>query len=446
MVKLTNREFNAIVLDAKDPENKGRYLVRIPLLQPLLSEKRGIWVKNHIHKYRDNTGSGIGRYGQYFPLHPNTRVLVKFYENDFNTGYIDRILDDDIPNSTITGTSEPAYQRGSTELPRKRIPLPFGAKSDRDEIYQVIRTPKYDNLILISEDSAGNPVPEDSIHIYHKRDYNRLVFNKNGAYITSKNKFTQIIKDNIYKEYLKSQYKYTKLDYHSIVENERRDYIAQNYYLLSNKSIYIQANDNAIHLISHGKAGTINITANSFIALSAVERNAIIALYSKNYLGLVSDGYTLLGSNKKLNVVSRGELTISSSTKIKLIAPVIEIETSMLKRRIVSQTNLPTSPGEVLDKTQKAADKNLGKPSSQEVFKQEKELNYSKTLAPGEESDNELNNNSTYSIDKVMKLIKNVLNPPVVEDKPPNTLADIRALKAIRIIPTPPQTIKFEDE
>ena len=144
-MKLTEKEFLAKVLKDPDPKNEGRYKVHIPDLMHHLPEDQGIFVKNHVHKYRV-TPSEKGNYGQYFPLQENTIVIVKFFENDYNSGYIDRIISD--------------YEIDS---------LPLKVK-DRDELYQLLRTPKYDNLIVINEDTEDQP--PNSIHLYFNKPIN----------------------------------------------------------------------------------------------------------------------------------------------------------------------------------------------------------------------------------------------------------------------------------
>lgn len=156
MDQLINREFLGLILADPDLANQGRYKVHIPELQPHMKETEGIWAKNHIHKWRA-TPSRDGIFGSYYPLHSGTLVIVKFFSNDYNTAYIDRIISDHAAQS----------------LPLKSI--------DRDDYYQIIRTPKTNSLIAICESTTDKPA--DSIHIYYKNQAITIVLDGAGINI-----------------------------------------------------------------------------------------------------------------------------------------------------------------------------------------------------------------------------------------------------------------------
>lgn len=153
---LLGREFFGVVLPDIDTKNQGRYKVYIPELQPHMKENTGIWAKNHVHKYR-MTRSDKGSYGSYYPLQPGTKVVVKFFTNQIETAYIDRIVSDYEPET-----------------------LPFKS-SDRDEYYQIILTPKKKHLIAICEDTPDKPA--NSIHIYHNDHHITIVLDPGGLHI-----------------------------------------------------------------------------------------------------------------------------------------------------------------------------------------------------------------------------------------------------------------------
>ena len=171
---LTDREFIGTILPTKDSAHQGKYKVNIPELQPHMKDSTGIWCKNHTCKNRI-TPSGDGVYGSYYPLHAGISVIVKFFANHIESGYIDRIISDAYPES----------------LPYEII--------ERDDYYQIIRTPKYNNLIAIYEgSSASKNVPKNSIHIYYNETRTVVVIDELGVHIvTSDNvdiKSAQVIK------------------------------------------------------------------------------------------------------------------------------------------------------------------------------------------------------------------------------------------------------------
>lgn len=112
--------------DFYDEKRRGKYRVHIPELMPGLEYDEGILCSNHTHNWRI-TPSDVGEYGQYFPLHPGTYVIVKFHENDTNTGYIDRILSD--------------YKEDRDVEPQDCVEA-IPALTDRDEKYVIFKTPK----------------------------------------------------------------------------------------------------------------------------------------------------------------------------------------------------------------------------------------------------------------------------------------------------------------
>jgi hypothetical protein len=168
-MNLKTESFDAVILKDKDLNNQGRYKVQIPALMNLILNTDGIMVKNQIHKWR-STGSDNGYYGEYKPLHPGTKVLVKFHDNDVNTGYIDRIISDQNMNT-----------------------LPFKSITDRDDVYQLLRTPRYNNLIIINETTENEP--PNSVHLYFNQYRTTIILDEQGIHIyTDDNKDETVTK------------------------------------------------------------------------------------------------------------------------------------------------------------------------------------------------------------------------------------------------------------
>ena len=168
-MNLTEREFLGKILPDLDAKHQGRYRVHIPSLMHHIAEDQGIWCKNHIHKNRI-TPSKDGIYGQYYPLHAETIVIVKFFENDYNTGYIDRI-DSDYEIET----------------------LPLKIK-DRDDLYQLYRTPKEDNLFVMNEDTKDQA--PNSIHLYYNKYRTTFIVDEEGIHVyTQDRNEVQIVKN-----------------------------------------------------------------------------------------------------------------------------------------------------------------------------------------------------------------------------------------------------------
>jgi hypothetical protein len=150
---LIEHEFIGTVLPDLDPLQKGRYRVHIPELMQHISEQNGIWCKNHVHAWRI-TPSADGEYGSYFPLHADTKVIIKFYSNDINTGYICRIISDALDQTDKEG------QDAVTVKPSLK---------DRDEQYIIFKTPKKFNVFYANEETENEP---NTIYLVYNRDGN----------------------------------------------------------------------------------------------------------------------------------------------------------------------------------------------------------------------------------------------------------------------------------
>lgn len=181
MKYLTGREFSGVISSEEatsadeDPKNRGRYRVLIPeLMYNCYDDDGQIYCVNHVTKYRNaycNTGEGI--YGQYFPLHPGTRVIVKFYKEDIQTAYIDRIVGD--------------FHQDS-------LPLELSG-GNRDNYYQLLRTIAND-LIAVTDQTSMSSVPKHSMVFYHKKDNVQVTFDETGIHIYTKQALdTQITKE-----------------------------------------------------------------------------------------------------------------------------------------------------------------------------------------------------------------------------------------------------------
>jgi hypothetical protein len=227
-MELINKEFIGKVLPDKDKLNQGRYYVHIPELQTNVVENIGIPVKNHVHNYRV-TPSQDGIYGSYFPLHANTIVIVKFFINHLNSGYIDRIISD----------------ADSQCLPFKIV--------DRDNYYQIIRTPKKDNLFAIYEGSTEANIPKNSIHLYFNNNRTVIVIDEEGITFKTDDNLRFKAKKNI--EFISDQ--------------EIKTFAKQNISTLSNQKIKL-----------YGKTG-IEQKSDDFINLEATTISSLATANNK---------------------------------------------------------------------------------------------------------------------------------------------------------------------
>ena len=145
------KEFIGTVLSEPDPRQMGRYRVHLPEIMQHIPEDKGVWCKNQVHSWRI-TPSDDGEYGSYYPLHAGTKVIVKFYGNDYSSGYVDRIISD-------------AEDNTDTEAQDSRTVKP--AVLDRDEQYIIFKTPKKFNVFYVNEETEKEP---NTIYLVYNRD------------------------------------------------------------------------------------------------------------------------------------------------------------------------------------------------------------------------------------------------------------------------------------
>jgi len=93
---LTDKEFIGIIADYYDETYPTNYYVWIPTL---LKKDELLPVQNKLNKYMavKRKGTDLTQYsGSYFPLIPDTKVIIKFSTNKIESGYIDRIHYDSV--------------------------------------------------------------------------------------------------------------------------------------------------------------------------------------------------------------------------------------------------------------------------------------------------------------------------------------------------------------
>lgn len=213
MKQLVGKEFLGIILPELDSDKmQGRYKVHIPDLMQHIDNSKGIWCKNQISKWEITT-SRNGEYGQHFPLHPDTRVIVKFFKEDINTGYIERTVSDEVINVDVEA-------QDCTTLK--------GSPKDRDEQYIIFKTPKKFNIFYVNEDTSKEP---NSIFLVYNRDSESgrrtvLKIDDEGLHVyTRDNKYTRVILDEA-KQIDQNQYLYVKGNQQKNIEgNETKQII-----------------------------------------------------------------------------------------------------------------------------------------------------------------------------------------------------------------------------
>ncbi|MEM4385651.1 MAG: hypothetical protein QXD03_03795 [Candidatus Anstonellales archaeon] len=461
---LTNKHFMGYIQADKDPENMGRYLVYIPELQPIFSERKGLWLKNDVAVYGDTQDHGK-RYGQYFPLKPGTKVIVVFPYNDPNSGRIIRILNDDIPTASYTGTSTPPkeakkYSTTNMGKPPIRINIPFNAWEDRDEVYQMIRTPS-NNLFVIGESTSDKIIPKDSIHLYYKKDHSKIVINNEGFNFITKRNLQALIEGNIL---INSSFgemifgnSFSLFASSFIKLTSDKDDI----HIFSGGSTYITAIENAIHITApYSSRSLINMSTRGDIFIGATNMSSSnIILFSNGSKYGFSSYDTSEYAVDTIVVMSDKDCRVVSGGKITIAADDIEIMASKLTLAYGSKVETGCSSSMVKNFKDKTYNKYVGikgEPAelhqnkfynperdakSKEVYKSKNELKEREGSGDSEDSS---------SMSSAIKKARNNVTPPKVRTvkgfESPKYLSDVMALEAIPTKVKEPSYIKFEDE
>lgn len=178
-MRLVDKEFSGTVIEGGDPDNRGRYRVTINGLMPNIyndSTQNFIYCTNEITGFRDTfCDSSSNSYGQYFPLQVGTKVIIKFHREDYESAYVSRINSDYYPGQMPLGVGG-----GESD------------SSNRDNLYQLMRTPGNDVIAITGKTTAGS-APKDSIYFYHKEDNVKVTYDTDGIHVyTKKNLDEQI--------------------------------------------------------------------------------------------------------------------------------------------------------------------------------------------------------------------------------------------------------------
>ena len=311
---IVGKEYNGVVLDAADWHIESMYKVHLPMLSQVLGESEGIWVKNHIHKTD----------WQYFPIQPQTDVVVKFFRPDINSGYIERVLFDNIikhggmGDVGIIGNIDTGGSTGGDEIEKNSIP--FKSPGDRDNTYQLLRTPIQDHLFIFNEETIGDPLPPNSIHLYYTKDRSRLVLDETGWNFDTQDAWYQKIAtdkiidvgDNKFEKITNS------VQLKTGGESRESTHFGKHIKVLEG-SVYVEANDESIHLLAHSDNGTLNLVSNYAISLTAYGEKAQMAIESANILRLASKCETSIVSNRNV-IIGSGCHTVVGGKKTLVLA------------------------------------------------------------------------------------------------------------------------------
>jgi len=97
-MKLVGRDFIGEIISVGKDDRVGYYKVYIPELIHLAGSD-GIIVVDECNNYW-YTSSSAGKYGSFLPLQKGTKVVVRFKNNNINSGYIDRIFSYELPGNS----------------------------------------------------------------------------------------------------------------------------------------------------------------------------------------------------------------------------------------------------------------------------------------------------------------------------------------------------------
>lgn len=287
-MRLTDCVFQGTVIEGDDPKNRGRYRVVIPeLMYNIYDKDEGfIYCSNQISGGR-NSGSADGIYGQYFPLHPNTRVSVRFASEDYSSAYINNVVsdfhDDSIP-----------LVSGGTDTDKT---------SQRDNFTQLIRTVSNDLITVTNKTSAGE-VPADTMAFYHKGDNVKVTFDPDGIHVYTKKDFDQQIDGKAYITIDKDTDVLLKQNLKLVIREDNKVEI------WGNSDITINGN-NKIFIFGNNE---LTVEGNNKIGIKG---DNDIVVNGDNRVGVGNNNLMVNGSSK-ISVSQHNDITISGDSKVSI--------------------------------------------------------------------------------------------------------------------------------
>lgn len=323
LVDLKGKEFIGTVLPDLDPLQQGRYKVHVPEAMQHIPEDQGMFYKNNVHSWRI-TPSENGEYGSYFPLHPGTKVLVKYYANDLTTGRIRKIVSD-------------ADQSTDTEAQDATTVKP--SLTDRDEQYIIFKTPKKFNIFYVNEETEKEP---NTIYLVYNRDQSPerrtvLRIDESGIHVwTRDNHRVRILKD----------------------ENKQIDGNKSLYVKLDRKANITQNDDLAVQ-----QNRTINVMQDEDTRIQADRRVEVVGQHEQltrkdkieNVYGssdVVVKGNMTVEVNGNCNISVNGPCNVYSGTSVNIDAPTINLNSGVAsnnKGKVSNQAFTAQPRTEVID-------------------------------------------------------------------------------------------------
>ena len=213
---LTDKEVPGIVIPEKEedetdhPHNMGRYKIYIPNHMIHKGLESVIWAKNHIHKFRYGINEYMPGeqliYGQYFPLQIGSRIIVKFFSNDIQSAYIDRVISD--------------YEDDT---------LPFDYQhEDQSDITVIARTAKFHNVIAMLEEVITDPLLENTFHIYYHDDQVRIIMDPDGHHTWVEKEQNLWVNKDQHEQILMNQYKQIHMNQESLIKKDKKTEVGVN--------------------------------------------------------------------------------------------------------------------------------------------------------------------------------------------------------------------------
>lgn len=320
MINLTQKEFIGHVVPKEveefyDYKLQGSYKIHIPELMPHLNNDDGIWCKNHTNKW-NITPSDIGEYGSHFPLHPGTYVVVKFFDNDINAGYIDRILSDYKVNRDVE-----AQDCVSAKT----------ALEDRDEQYVIFKTPKKWSTFYVNENTQNEP---NTIYLIYNRDNNpqrRTVYriDESGIHIWTRDNMRVRIAGDENKQIDGDQTSYVK---GSTKHNIDGDY---DYQLIGSAASKIDGNSDQ----SIGGNHTSQVLGNRDEKISGKS----VSNVGSNYDGKVGGSVTIDVSGP-VSISADGPVSVWSGSSINATSSSINLNSAAAQKTSPSSPKTPKTP------------------------------------------------------------------------------------------------------
>jgi hypothetical protein len=237
------RVYNGIVERWIDPENRGRYKVRIP---DLGAYEQQFVVINNVHSWSHSVINNQA-YGSYYPLFPNTNVNVIFKKTgDATSGVIISIIPDGSTRKTFTNNNI------------STIPL---QSTSRDDVYVLMNTRRLNSGIWFFDSSDKF---SRSTHYLYNSGASGMIMSDSGIELFTNSRHTVLVESSHLLRVEQNSSETIGVTKHIKAGQDIRVFAERDIHLRSDNDVYVHG-ENRLVLTAQSGAASFYAKENLYI-------------------------------------------------------------------------------------------------------------------------------------------------------------------------------------